>query len=68
MTNLLIVESKSDENYLRYDTCNYEERSQAGKKCSYGNLEYIMKNKIHIWNLEHPDLEPLKFFLALFEP
>lgn len=53
-------------NYLRYDTCSPQERKQAGRKCSFSNLDYIMENKIEIWNLGDPVLDDLKQFLKLF--
>lgn len=53
--------------YLRYDTCSANEQRQAGRKCSMNNFDYIMENKSYIWNFEHPILEDLKLFLALFE-
>ncbi len=53
--------------YLRYDTCSKKEQKQAGRKCTMNNFDYIMENKSDIWNFEHPILEDLKTFLALFE-
>ncbi|MCC5897939.1 MAG: hypothetical protein JJU32_08480 [Phormidium sp. BM_Day4_Bin.17] len=53
-------------NYLRYDTCSPEERKQTGSKCSFSNFDYIMKNKINIWDLSSPLLNELKEFLRLF--
>lgn len=50
-------------NYLRFDTCSKEEQKQAARKCS---LQYVMENKPHIWDFEHPLLEELKAFLRLF--
>jgi len=52
--------------YLRWDTCNLEERKQAGKKCSMAAFEYVMQNKPQIWDLNHSALEDLKQFLQLF--
>ncbi|MGK7938601.1 MAG: DUF3226 domain-containing protein [Crocosphaera sp.] len=56
-------------NYLRYDTCTNKEKGDANAKCSYNEkgFKYIMENKSNIWNFEHPILEDLKTFLALFE-
>ena len=56
-------------NYLRYDTCTNQEKGDANAQCSYNEegFKYIMENKSNIWNLEHPMLEDLKTFLALFE-
>lgn len=48
-------------NYLRFDTCDKEEKKQAGRKCSG---EYAIKKDI--WDLEHPNLGGLKGFLRLF--
>jgi hypothetical protein len=53
--------------YLRYDTCFKQEQKQAGRKCSMNNFDYIMNNKLDIWNFEHPILQDLKMFLNLFE-
>ncbi len=48
-------------NYIYYDISNKE----------YGfnekGFEYILKNRPDIWNFNHPILEELKVFLALFE-
>jgi len=38
----------------------------AERKCSMKNFDYIMKEKVDIWNLEHPALEELKKFLRIF--
>lgn len=48
-------------NYLRFDTCNKEEKKHAKKYCSG---EFAIKKDI--WNLEHPNLGDLKRFLQLF--
>ncbi|NET62826.1 MAG: hypothetical protein F6K47_44085 [Symploca sp. SIO2E6] len=52
--------------YLRYDTCSREEQKQAGRKCSMGGFDYVMKNKTDIWDLTNPVLDELKDFLKLF--
>ena len=44
-----------------------KDQKQAGRKCTMNNFDYIMENKSNIWNLDHPILEDLKTFLALFE-
>lgn len=51
-------------NYIRYDTCTNQEQNNASKYCSF---EYMMSNKQHIWNFEHPALNELKDFLKLFD-
>ncbi|MDJ0660004.1 MAG: hypothetical protein QNJ42_11025 [Crocosphaera sp.] len=53
--------------YLRYDTCSKKDQRKAGRKCTMNNFDYIMENKSNIWNFEHPILEDLKTFLALFK-
>jgi hypothetical protein len=52
--------------YIRFDTCSNKEKKQAERKCSMKNFDYIMKEKVNIWNLEHPALEELKKFLRIF--
>lgn len=52
--------------YLRYDTCSKEERKQAGRKCSMSALEYVLREKSHILDFDHPILEGWKSFLRLF--
>lgn len=52
--------------YIRYDTCSKKESKRAGEKCSMSNFEYIMNNKIDIWDFEHENLQELKEFLLLF--
>jgi len=47
-------------NYLRFDTCNKNERRQAGIKCM-GELAI----KKDIWDLNHPLLTDLKEFLTI---
>ncbi len=54
-------------NYLRFDTCIGEENEQAGRKCSMSGFDYVMTNKLHIWDFEHPALGELKEFLKLFD-
>lgn len=53
-------------NYLRFDTCSARESSQAGKYCSLASLDYVMKNKPHIFELDSPILVDLTAFLRLF--
>ena len=48
--------------YQRFDACSKKERTRASTKC---NPEASFK-KPDIWNLEHPVLDKLKFFLRLF--
>lgn len=52
--------------YIRYDTCSRSERTQAERKCSMKNFEYVMENKKGIWDFNHPILANLKAFLRLF--
>lgn len=52
--------------YIRFDTCSNREKKQAERKCSMKNFDYIMKEKVDIWNLEHPALEELNKFLRIF--
>jgi hypothetical protein len=52
--------------YIRYDTCSPEEQKQAGKKCSMGGFDYVMKHKADIWDFTNPVLDELKEFLKLF--
>ncbi|MEQ9621723.1 DUF3226 domain-containing protein [Coleofasciculus chthonoplastes] len=52
--------------YIRFDTCSNKEKKQAERKCSMKNFDYIMKEKVNIWNLEHPALEELNKFLRIF--
>lgn len=52
--------------YLRYDTCSKEEQKQAGRKCSMSALEYVLREKSHILDFDHPILEAWKGFLRLF--
>ncbi|MEQ8466228.1 DUF3226 domain-containing protein [Coleofasciculus sp. E1-EBD-02] len=52
--------------YIRFDTCSNKEKKQAERKCSMKNFDYIMKEKVNIWNLEHPALEELKKILRIF--
>ncbi len=54
-------------NYLRFDTCIGDENDQAGKKCSMSGFDYVMANKLHIWDFEHPALDELKVFLKMFD-
>ncbi|NLO17454.1 MAG: hypothetical protein GX118_04620 [Arcobacter butzleri] len=48
-------------NYLRFDTCNKEEKKQISAKCS---LEKALEKDI--WNFEHKSLDSLKEFLKMF--
>jgi hypothetical protein len=50
--------------YLKYDTATHQERQQASIYCT---LEYSLKHKSHIWDLDSPVLDELKGFLALFD-
>ncbi|MDX2255674.1 MAG: DUF3226 domain-containing protein [Pseudanabaenaceae cyanobacterium bins.39] len=52
--------------YVRFDTCSNNDKKQAGSKCSMSNFDYIMKNKVEIWDLDHPKLDNFKYFLELF--
>lgn len=52
--------------YLRFDTCSNRDQSQAERKCSMKNFEYIMENKKDIWDFSHPVLDEIKEFLQLF--
>lgn len=52
--------------YVRFDTCSNKDKKQAGRKCSMGSFDYVMENKIEIWDLEHPTLDKLNQFLGLF--
>ena len=52
--------------YLRYDTCSDREQQQAGKKCTMGAFDYVMKQKKKIWDFDNPILDDLKEFLKLF--
>ncbi len=52
--------------YVRFDTCSNNDKKQAGRKCSMGAFDYVMENKIEIWDLEHPTLDKLNQFLCLF--
>lgn len=47
--------------YFRYDTCNKDEKKQAGKKCT-GEIAI----KKDIWDFDHEVLSELKTFLQLF--
>ena len=53
-------------NYIRFDTCSRPESTQAGKYCSFGAFEYIMRNKPHIFDLQSDHLTDLSDFLKLF--
>lgn len=52
--------------YLRFDTCDDNEKRQAERKCSMKGFEYVMKEKQDIWDFENPVLDELKQFLKLF--
>jgi len=52
--------------YVRFDTCSKNDKKQAGRKCSMSAFDYVMESKSEIWDLEHPKLDNLKLFLALF--
>lgn len=54
-------------NYLRFDTCSNRDKKQAERKCSLTGFDYIMSNKRHIWDFEHPALDELKVFLKMFD-
>ncbi len=48
--------------YQRYDCCDQEEKKQAGRKC---NPEASFQK--NIWNFDHPILNDLKSYLAMFD-
>ncbi|TYQ24661.1 hypothetical protein PseudUWO311_18100 [Pseudanabaena sp. UWO311] len=52
--------------YVRFDTCSNNDKKQAGRKCSMRAFDYVMENKVEIWDLEHPTLDNLNQFLGLF--
>lgn len=52
--------------YVRFDTCSNHDRRQAGSKCSMRSFDYVMENKVDIWDLDHPILDNLNQFLRLF--
>ncbi len=52
--------------YLRFDTCSDDEKRQAERKCSMKGFEYVMKEKVTIWDFENSILDDLKHFLQLF--
>ncbi len=54
-------------NYVRFDTCSKDEQTQAGRKCSMGNFDYVMENKATIFDLGADNLEELRQFLQLFQ-
>jgi hypothetical protein len=54
-------------NYIRFDTCLKKERSQAYRKCSMYNFDYILENKSYIFDFDNPVLDELKDFLKLFK-
>jgi hypothetical protein len=54
-------------NYLRFDTCSNRDKKQSERKCSMAGFNYVMTEKLHIWNFEHPALDELKEFLKLFD-
>ena len=54
-------------NYIRYDTCSPQESKQAGRKCGMSAFDYVLKEKSHIFDFEHPVLDGLKAFLKLFK-
>lgn len=54
-------------NYLRFDTCSNRDKKQSERKCSMAGFNYVMTEKLHIWNFEHPTLDELKEFLKLFD-
>ncbi len=54
-------------NYVRFDTCFKDEQTQAGKKCSLSNFDYVMQNKATIFDLGSNNLEELRQFLQLFQ-
>lgn len=49
-------------NYLKFDTCDKEEKKQISKKCSF---EKALEKDV--WNFEHQVLDSLKDFLKLFQ-
>jgi hypothetical protein len=53
-------------NYIRFDTCSKRESTQAEKKCSMRNFDYVLQNKADIFDFENSVLEDLKTFLKLF--
>jgi hypothetical protein len=54
-------------NYIRFDTCLKKESSQAYRKCSMYNFDYILENKSHIFDFDNPVLDEIKAFLKLFK-
>lgn len=54
-------------NYLRFDTCTESERKQAGRKCSFAALDYVLKNKKGIFDFNSSELTEIKKFLGLFQ-
>jgi hypothetical protein len=54
-------------NYVRFDTCSKDEQTQAGRKCSMSNFDYVMENKPQIFDFGSDNLEDLRQFLQLFQ-
>ena len=53
--------------YIRYDTCHKKKEStSAGKKCNAESLDYVFKNKPHIFDWNNALLDEIKTFLRLF--
>lgn len=53
-------------NYIRFDTCSKNDKTQADRKCSMQNFDYVLKNK-DIFNLKATELTNLRAFLNLFK-
>jgi hypothetical protein len=51
-------------NYVRYDTSTKDDKKHADKQLT---LNYALKNKPTIWDLDHPILAELKVFFRLFD-
>lgn len=53
-------------NYIRFDTCSRKDKTQAERKCSLQNFDYVMENKSEIFNFKSEILTDLKSYLKLF--
>ena len=54
-------------NYIRFDTCSNQDRTQAGRKCSMQNFDYVLENKENIFDFNHNSLDEMRTFLNLFK-
>ena len=53
--------------YIRYDTCRKSKESgKASEKCNSESLDYVFKNKPHIFDWNNALLDEIKTFLRLF--